>query len=331
MQTYPLLMTPYFRHGEETPWGGSLLRDAFGKDAPDERTGESLEISALPGRESVVRNGEHAGKTLTQMLALWGEALTGGPAEMPLLLKILDARECLSVQVHPDDEGDRLGKSEAWMVLWAEEGARLVYGLDTGGRPLEEIVREGALEGALHWESARPGDVFYIPAGTVHALGGGICCYEIQQTSDATYRFWDWGRVGADGKPRQLHIEQALRVSDAKRRLAKVEGTTELVRGGSVTHYICDRHFHMMRLNVSGDMPLESGRMLFVTPTESMTLRWPGCELTCAPFDSILVPAALEGACLCGAGKALVSALPQREKLRAALGYRAADVPGLVD
>ena len=276
MELYPLLMSPYFRHGEQTPWGGSMLRDVFLKDAPDDRTGESLEISALPGRESVVRNGVHAGKPLSEMIALWGEALTGGGLDMPLLLKILDAREFLSVQVHPDDEGDRLGKSEAWMVLWAQEGARLVYGLEDVQKPLAEIVADGALESALHWETARPGDVFYIPAGTVHALGGGICCYEIQQNSDATYRFWDWGRVGEDGKPRQLHIEQALGVTNAARRLAKAEGVTELVRGGSVTHYICDRRFHLMRLNVSGEMPLESGRMLFVTPTGTMALLWPG-------------------------------------------------------
>ena len=146
MELYPLLMSPYFRHGEQTPWGGSMLRDVFLKDAPDDRTGESLEISALPGRESVVRNGVHAGKPLSEMIALWGEALTGGGLDMPLLLKILDAREFLSVQVHPDDEGDRLGKSEAWMVLWAQEGARLVYGLEDVQKPLAEIVADGALE-----------------------------------------------------------------------------------------------------------------------------------------------------------------------------------------
>lgn len=331
MQLYPLLMTPYFRHGEQTPWGGSMLQDVFLKDAPDDRTGESLEISALPGCESVVRNGEHAGKALSQMLALWGEALTGAGTDMPLLLKILDARERLSVQVHPDDEDGRPGKSEAWIVLWAEEGAKLVYGLSTEGRPLREIVEAGELESVLRWEPARPGDVFYIPAGTVHALGGGICCYEIQQNSATTYRFWDWGRVGADGQPRALHIEEALRVSAPDRALPKLEGVTQIVRGGSVTHYICDKHFHLMRLNVSGNMPLPEGRMLFVTPTQSMTLTWPGGEMTCAPFDSILVPAHLQGAAIHGDGKALVSATPDREALRAELGYRAENVAGLVD
>ena len=104
MTLYPLLMAPHFRSGEETPWGGSMLRDAFMKEAPDQ-TGESLEISALPERESMVRNGAHAGKSLSRMIDLWGEDLTGLPAgsDFPLLLKLIDAKDTLSVQVHPDD------------------------------------------------------------------------------------------------------------------------------------------------------------------------------------------------------------------------------------
>lgn len=118
---YPLLMAPYFRHGSETPWGGSMLRDVFLKDAPDDQTGESLEVSALEGRESLVLNGPQAGRTLGSMIRLWGKELTGEiEGTFPLLIKLLDARELLSVQVHPDDayaaanEGGKLGKTEAW-------------------------------------------------------------------------------------------------------------------------------------------------------------------------------------------------------------------------
>ena len=136
MNEYPLLMSPFFRHGAETPWGGSMLRDAFMKDAPDDQTGESLEVSALPGRESVVRNGVHAGKTLARMAEIWGENLTGKTnGAFPLLLKLLDAREALSVQVHPTDDyalkhEGKLGKTEAWVILGAEPGAKIAYGLD---------------------------------------------------------------------------------------------------------------------------------------------------------------------------------------------------------
>lgn len=337
MAIYPLLMAPYFRHGEETPWGGSMLRDVFMKDAPDDRTGESLEVSALSGRESIVRNGVHLGKTLTRMIELWGEELTGPiQGEFPLLLKILDAREMLSVQVHPGDEygmahDGKLGKSEAWVVLNAEPGAKIAYGLDTKGEALKDIVESGRLEEALHWETVHPGDVWYIPNGTVHALGGGIQVYEIQQSSDATYRFWDWGRVGKDGKPRELHMQKALDVSVTDRHLNKNEGTTVLCKGGSRTYYISDEHFELCRLNLAGNMPLESGRMLFLTPTSPCTLTWGDESLELEAFDTVVIPAALQGAALQGNTKVLMSSLPDREKLRSELGYRAENVFGLMD
>ena len=338
MDMYPLLMTPHFRHGEETPWGGSMLRDAFLKDAPDDRTGESLEVSALSGRESIVRNGAHAGKTFPAMIKLWGEALTGKyEGEFPLLLKLLDAREMLSVQVHPGDEyaganeGGKLGKTEAWVVLSCDEEAKLVYGLDTKGEDLKAIVDRGELESALNWIKVRPGDVFYVPNGMVHALGGGIQCYEIQQSSDVTYRFWDWGRVGKDGNPRELHTAKALDVSDAASKLGKLEGTTVLCKGGSRTYYISNKYFELCRLNVSGKMPLEAGRMLFLTPLSECTLTWDGGELDLGMLDTVVIPAELQGVTVSGNTKILMSSLPDREKLRAELDYRAENVAGLMD
>ena len=338
MALYPLLMAPSFRHGEETPWGGTMLRDIFMKDAPEGVTGESLEISNLPGHESLVANGIHAGKPLSRMIELWGEDLTGPVrGAFPLLLKLLDAQQPLSVQVHPDDayagehENGKLGKSEAWVVLNAEPGAKIVYGLDTHGEDLRAVVAEGRLEDCLHWETARPGDVFYIPAGTVHALGAGIQCYEIQQSSDVTYRFWDWGRVNARGEARELHTDKALDVSAADRHLAKQEGTTVLCRGGSRTYYISDRNFELCRLNVSGRMPLERGRMLFLTPMAPCALTWGDERLELNAFDSVLVPAALEGLAVEGDTKVLMSSLPDRPALIEALGYRAENVAGLMD
>ena len=337
MNLYPLLMAPYFRHGMDTPWGGSMLRDIFMKDAPDDITGESLEISALTDRESMVANGEHAGKPLSRMVELWGDALTGGAeGPFPLLLKLLDAQQSLSVQVHPGDayaeahEG-KSGKSEAWVILNAEPGSKIVYGLDLDGEDLKKVIDEGRLEACLHWETVRPGDVFYIPSGMVHALGAGIQCYEIQQSSDATYRFWDWGRMGLDGKPRELHTEKALDVTDAGLKLSKNEGTTVLCRGGSRTYYISDEHFELCRLNLSGTMPLESGRMLFLTPMSPCEIAWDGGSLALNPFDSVLVPASLEGVALRGETKVLMSSLPDRVSLRETLGYRAENVAGLMD
>ena len=192
---YPLVMKPSFRSGQCTPWGGRALKEKYGKNTPEEITGESLEISALPGHESLVTNGEYRGRSLHEVFDLWGDRLTGRQEKtFPLMLKLLDAQQCLSVQVHPDDayardhEG-KAGKSEAWYILDAAPGARLVYGIDAHGEALRAIVENGELEKYLHWVEVHPGDVFHIPSGTIHALGPGIQCYEIQQSSDVTYRF----------------------------------------------------------------------------------------------------------------------------------------------
>ena len=333
---YPLKMLPYFRHGEETPWGGRALGDYFGKPIPDDRTGESLEISALPGRESVVENGPLAGMSLSAVLEKWGGDLTGGIEGFPLLLKLLDAREMLSVQVHPDDayagvhENGKLGKTEAWLVIAAERGAKLVYGVNAeSSEDLRALVEAGKLEESLRWVNVQPGDVLYIPHGCVHALGGGIVIYEIQQSSDVTYRFWDWGRVGKDGQPRALHTQAALDVSRPELKLDKLPGATLITTGGSKTAYISDANFELWRLNVAGDMPLESGRMLLLTSLGEAEVKWADGSFPLVPGESCLIPAALEGVCVCGHTAVMCATTPDRPSLRDALGYRAELVAGL--
>ena len=335
---YPLKLNPYFRHGEQTPWGGDALGSLFGKAIPDRRTGEALEVSALPGMQSVVDNGELAGAPLSQAISLWGAGLTGldGEEPFPLMVKLLAAREALSVQVHPDDayaaQFGKLGKSEAWVVLSAPPGAKLVYGLRAGAESLEQIVAQGRLEQALNLVNVYPGDVLYIPSGMVHALGGcqgDLVVYEIQQSSDITYRFWDWGRVDQQGRPRELHTQQALAVAKAELSLSPVSGATVLCQGGSVTYYIADRHFELSRLNVAGDMPLAAGRMLLITALGCGRLRWPQGQLELGPGQTALVPAGLEGAVLSGQLSALCSSTPNQLPLRALLGYRAGQVAGL--
>jgi mannose-6-phosphate isomerase len=334
---YPLVMAPFFRHGAETPWGGSMLRDLFLKEAPGDNTGEALEVSALDGRESMVLNGPHAGKTLPAMIRLWGKELVGDvEGEFPLLIKLLDAKELLSVQVHPGDDyaqknEGKLGKSEAWVVLNCEEGAKIAYGVNPGNRTLRQVVEAGEIESCLNWVSVRPGDVFYIPAGTVHALGGGIQCYEVQQSSDVTYRFWDWGRVGKDGKPRELHTEKALDVSDVGEIRPKCEGATVLCKGGSRTYFISDDHFELCRLNISGEMPLEPGRIKMITTLGPCKITWPDGALEPAPFATVVIPATLEGVKISGNLKALLSTPGNPAALRAELGYRAENVAGLVE
>ena len=340
MKLYPLLMAPYFRHGAQTPWGGDTLRDMLMKPAP-EQAGESLEVSALEGMESVVRNGAHAGQSLRRIFEQWGAALTGTEDPVfPLMLKFLDARDSLSLQVHPDDayaarEG-KLGKTEAWMILSCDPGAKLAYGMDADADPAELFASgdPAAIEAAVHWKTVRPGDVYYIPAGMLHALGAGTLAYEIQQSSDATYRVWDWGRLGLDGRPRALHTRQAGDVTRPELQLDKIYGTTSLCHGGSRTYYICNRYFEMCRLNISGRMPLSNGRMHFVTPLAPCRLIWEDEVLELNPFDTAVIPAALEGVsieCDSGDGKALMSSTSDRAALRAELGYRAENVAGLCE
>ena len=333
---YPLKMIPFFRHGADTPWGGESLR-ALGKDIPDDLTGEALEVSALPGRESVVANGEMAGKTFSQVIEAWGRDLTGDDRGFPLLLKLIDAKEKLSVQVHPDDvyagahEGGKLGKTEAWLVLSAAPGTRMVYGVNAkDSDELRRMVQEGRLEESLNWVNVQPGDVYYIPHGMIHALGAGMVVYEIQQSSDVTYRFWDWGRVGKDGKPRALHTEDALAVSrPALSKTGKLPGATVICEGGSRTAYISDPNFELWRLNVAGDMPLEGGRMRLLTALCPVIVRWDGGELELTPGETVILPAALFGASLSGLGPVLCSMLPDQQALREQLGYRAELIAGL--
>ncbi len=224
---YPLTFEPVFK---SYPWGGRGLEERLGRKIPDGVVAESWEISAHPHGETRVAAGALAGRTLGEVAARLGPDLLGraggaaapaGARAFPLLVKLLDAHAWLSVQVHPNDENARrlgggAGKTEMWVVLDAAPGARLLQGLKRGvGRAdLESAIAAGRVVDALVEVEARAGDVFFIPAGTVHALGPGLIVAEIQQTSDTTYRLFDWDRAGPDGRGRPLHVRRALEVID---------------------------------------------------------------------------------------------------------------------
>ena len=293
MTVYPLKMKPYFRHGSETPCGGGKLRELFNKDIPDDMTGESLEISALPGRESVIVNGELSGKTLTEAADVMGVELLGEFKEFPLLLKLLDAKERLSVQVHPDDEyaarveGKR-GKTEAWYILNADPGAKLVFGVKAkSSEELRQIVASGHIEDTLNWIDVRPGDCLYIQSGTVHAIGGGIVLYEIQQSSDVTYRMWDWGR------PREIHTQKALDVTRCDIVTRPVEPQTTEVMGGERISLIDGDFFKLTRLNVMGRMPVESDSFALITALGEGAIEYDGGSVLVHNGESVLIPAAM--------------------------------------
>lgn len=214
----------FAEHYFERIWGGRRLESDLGKTIPPNvPIGEAWLISDHPSAESVVSEGPHAGKTLRQLLDADAVAILGSRAQLtvhgrfPLLLKILDAADWLSVQVHPDDEcAARLGepdvgKTEMWHILQAEPNSELICGLDPSVDPDAFIAaaRDGRLDATLPRFPVAPGDAVFVRAGTVHAIGGGILLAEIQQNSDLTYRIYDWNRVDPSGKGRELHLEKS--------------------------------------------------------------------------------------------------------------------------
>jgi mannose-6-phosphate isomerase len=216
---YPMLIEPKF---DERIWGGHNLAALLGKQAPaDKPIGESWEIYD----DNRVKNGALAGRTIAELRQELRSDLMGHvPADhiFPMLTKLIDAQDVLSVQVHPNDRFARQlehqpnGKTECWYIIQAEPDAKLIYGFsrDTSPEEYQRLVQEGKLDQVLRSLPVQPGDVVYLPAGVVHAIGAGIVLFELQQTSDVTYRIYDWNRKDASGKPRELHVERAKKVLD---------------------------------------------------------------------------------------------------------------------
>ena len=297
MPIAPILMTPAYRYGDATPWGGDGLRTFFHKDIPDPRTGEDLEVSAIPGLESR----DETGEPLSLLIDRYGDRLTGpGFAHpFPLLLKLLDARGILSVQVHPDNAyaarvEHKLGKTEAWHVLRADEGAELVYGLVPGIS--REELRKACLPGAgkavealLRRVKVHAGETYFIPAGTVHAIGQGILLYEIQQASDVTYRFYDWDRADAAGHKRELHLDKALDVARLDFR-GEAALETEIAPG----HFclLRERYFSLDRF-ADGvfSLPRDERRFALLTAAAPCALSWESGELPLPAGRTALLPA----------------------------------------
>jgi len=219
---YPLRFRPLFRR---YIWGGRKLATMLGKPIGDETCAESWEICDHGADQSIVAEGPLRETTLAELVGSCGSALFGRHApqpHFPLLFKFLDAREKLSVQVHPDDgraallTPPDLGKTEAWVVVAADPGSLIYAGLKRGfNRPaLEREIQRGTCELCLHSFTPRVGDCVFLPAGVVHAIGAGLVVAEIQQSSDTTFRLFDWNRPGPDGKLRPLHVAQSLDAID---------------------------------------------------------------------------------------------------------------------
>ena len=220
MKFYPLTFTPILK---DRIWGGTKLKTYLNKTIVSETTGESWEISTVPGDISVVATGVLKGKNINEIIDLFPEEILGKSVisrfgkQFPLLFKFIDAKEDLSIQLHPNDDlakerHNSFGKTEMWYVMQADESARLVVGFKKDSNQEEYLshLENKNLVALLNESPVKKGDVFFLETGTIHAIGAGVVVAEIQQTSDVTYRIYDWDRVDANGNGRELHTELAL-------------------------------------------------------------------------------------------------------------------------
>jgi mannose-6-phosphate isomerase len=299
---------PYSIEPKETPaiWGGDALVKHFGKKAdPNAKIGESWEC----WDENRVLNGPLAGKTIADLRAQLGPTLLGDldPKQLfPILTKIIDARDWLSVQVHPNDayaqrvEHQHNGKTECWYILSANEGAELVYGWarDTTREEYERRVADGTLGEILRRVPVKAGETYYLPAGTLHSIGAGIILFETQQASDLTYRIFDWNRVGADGKPRELNVQKAADVLDYHH---GTRGPAETIaykyEGLDRTALVASKNFIVEHVVVSDEiatLATDKRPAIVMTLDASMTLQAGDVTVTLDRYTTALVPAAAE-------------------------------------
>ena len=295
-------------------WGGSQMRSVLGRDIPSDKepVGESWEISDRPGAESVVANGKLAGTTLSELVRHYGRAFLGEDcrniSRFPLLVKIIDAGERLSLQVHPDESvcretgGSAEPKTEMWYVISALPGAKILAGISEKAtrHHLRELISSPDIERLLQIYPSKPGDAYFIPSGTLHAIGAGNLILEIQQNSDTTYRISDWGRVDANGNSRELHVEQGVKaVNFANRKSPRIAGAVDKVQRNRkydvVT--ICP-YFNVADLRLveqrMDDTKLRSFHLLSAINSKFSVACRNGCEaVTVYPGETVLVPASV--------------------------------------
>ncbi len=260
----PVILEPVF---QEKIWGGERLQPMFGYQIPSSRTGECWAISGHPGGDCPIKNPAFAGETLGSLWRKRPELFghTGGKS-FPLLVKILDAREDLSIQVHPGDsyarlhEGGAQGKAECWYILDCDEGASIIIGHHAASREeMRELVEQGRWKELLREVPIKKGDFFQINPGCLHAIKGGTVLLETQQSSDVTYRFYDYDRL-ENGRPRPLHIAQSLDVTQAPFHPCEPERETERQADASVTRLIACSYYTVYHVSLDGRWARDWGK-----------------------------------------------------------------------
>lgn len=269
---YPLILEPAFK---DYIWGGTRLRDDFGKKCDLPKIAESWELSCHKDGMSVIANGEFKGLTLSEFIQKEEKGVLGSNCgkfeDFPILIKLIDAKDNLSVQVHPDNEyaqrvEGEYGKTEMWYIVDCDDGAELLYGFkkEISKEEFKERIENNTLLEVTNSVPVKKGDVFFIRSGTLHAIGKGILIAEIQQNSNTTYRIYDYGRVGSDGKPRQLHIDKALDVTNLCP--AKPYPVSKPVQKDGYTEKLLSscEYFTVYSMDIDGGTSLSAGSSSFV-------------------------------------------------------------------
>lgn len=302
---YPLLLKAPVK---DYLWGGKRLKEEFGFETDSEIAAEAWVLSCHKDGESIVKNGELAGKTLSKAIEIFGKEALGKKAEkfeyFPLLIKLIDAKDRLSVQVHPDDEyalknEGEYGKTEMWYVVDCDEGAQLIYGLNKSITKEEfaRRIKDNTLTQVCNYVPVKKGDVFFISAGTLHAIGKGILIAEIQQNSNTTYRVSDYGRLGADGKPRALHIDKAIAVTNTNPPSAQSLDPSDLTiyPFGLVRKLASCKFFTAEHLQLDGNAGIcENDSFISVTVLDGAAdMSYPSGTMHIKKGDCVFVPAGL--------------------------------------
>jgi len=305
---YPFTFKPIFK---ERVWGGRAIERLYGKKLPAKvPIGESWEISDRPGDVSVIANGPLAGKDLHWLMEhhereLLGEAKSAN-GRFPLLIKILDAQDKLSLQVHPpahkDAELKGEPKTEAWYIAEAAPGAELYVGLKRGVTrgEFERKIQSGGVAECFHRVPVKAGDTMFLPSGRVHAIGAGLVIFEIQQNSDTTYRVFDWNRVGLDGKPRDLHVKESLASIDFEdfepaAMAAKFTEGKKLKRREQVKNSLFG--IEEIHAEAGGEVEIEAGKPRVVAAVKGKaTVKGNSVEVALSAGEFCLVPAEMKSA-----------------------------------
>lgn len=312
---YPMKLTPPCK---DYLWGGTRLKTDFGKVTDLEKVAESWELSCHKDGCSVIANGEYAGMTLPEYLDKAGRQVLGTDCEkfeyFPILVKLIDAKQSLSVQVHPNNEyamrvEGEYGKTEMWYIVDCDPGAKLLYGFKDkiSKEEFRRRIEDNTLLDVTNSVEVHKGDMLFIDAGTLHAIGEGILIAEIQQNSNTTYRIYDFGRVGADGKPRELHIDKAVDVTklEPPTRGIKPQGETRQHDGYQSTLLATCEYFTVSRYNVEKSVSFTADSKSFhslLCLDGQATLRCGSEELSMKKGESIFIPAdcgayTVEGTC----------------------------------